>query len=52
MLVQISVQFTGPPEVLEAAGMEIASIVGPVAYGQATIAALDRLVARCNSVDQ
>ena len=43
MLVQISVQFTGPPEVLEAAGMEIASIVGPVAYGQATIAALDRL---------
>ncbi|MEZ0539918.1 S8 family serine peptidase [Fibrella arboris] len=43
MLVQIYVQFTGTPDALEAAGMEIANVVGPVAYGQATLAALDRI---------
>ena len=42
MLVQISVQFMDRPKCLKRqAG--IANIVGPVAYGQATIAALARL---------
>lgn len=41
--IQLSVRFTGSPDELSAAGMDIVSVIGVVAYGQASLAALATL---------